>query len=400
MSQISEAGGPEQSAPQGPLSGLVVADLSRVLAGPYCAMLLADMGATVIKVEGPGGDDTRQYIPPHRDGVSTYYMAVNRNKQTITLDFSRPEDLEVVYRIIDRADVLVENFKPGGLEKFGLDPESVAARWPDLIHATVTGFGTAGGAHMPGYDLIAQALSGFMDVTGTPDGEPQRAGVAIFDVITGLHTCIGVLAALQERGRSGAGQQVSTNLLSSALSGLVNQTNGYVAAGNIPKRQGNEHPSLFPYGPFRARDRDVIICIGNDSQFRRMCDRLGIPEVATDPRYATMLARNTNRDGLRALMVEALQAKDAQDWADEFMADKIPASPILTIGEGVDLAETLGLDPVRQVGSGESAVPTVANPIGFSRTPVRYDLAPPAMDADRAQVLQWIADTPARSTGA
>ncbi|MGO1183294.1 MAG: CaiB/BaiF CoA transferase family protein [Micrococcaceae bacterium] len=388
------------SASAGPLEGVVVADFSRVLAGPYCTMLLADLGATVIKVEAPVGDDTRLWIPPHRDGVSTYYLAVNRNKQSIVLDLKDQDDLETAYQIIDRADVFVENFKPGGLTQFGLDAESVAERWPHLIHTSITGFGTAGGASMPGYDLLAQAVSGMMHVTGSQDGPPQRTGVAIFDVIAGLHAAVGILASLLDRGRTSQGQHVSLNLLSSALSSLVNQTEGAVACGNDPMRMGNEHPSLFPYGPFRANDREIVICCGNDSQFRRMVDCLGRGDLADDARFATVEARNANRVELRTAMEAALDAATAEEWFARLQAVGVPCSPILTVKEGVQFAEDLGLEPVVETGLGDDAVPTVRNPIGLSRTPLRYDKAPPALGADGDAVEQWIRHTPAHPASA
>lgn len=379
-----------------PLDGVVVADFSRVLAGPYATMLLADMGATVIKVESPDGDDTRLWMPPERDGIGTYYLSVNRNKQSIALDLADPQDRETAYAILDRADVFVENFKPGGLEQFGLDPESVSRRWPRLIHATITGFGTAGGASMPGYDLLVQGMSGFMHVTGHPDGDPQRAGVAIFDVVTGLHAAIGILAALREREEYGEGQHVALNLLSSALSGLVNQTTGYAAAGNNPQRLGNDHPSLYPYGPFPTGDRDLIICVGNESQFSRMAQALGIPELATDPRFCSVRLRNENRDELRPLMVEALAAHGVDHWSAALQALGVPCAPILDIAQGVQRAADLGLEPVVQVGSpGTRHVPLIRNPVSFSRTPVAYLKAPPHLDEDGASVRSWLAATPA-----
>ena len=310
--------GSQAASPRRPLDGIVVADFSRVLAGPYATMLLADMGATVIKVESPNGDDTRLWMPPERDGIGTYYLSVNRNKSSIALDLADGQDLRTAYAILDRADVFVENFKPGGLARFGLDPESVRERWPRLIHASITGFGTAGGASMPGYDLLVQGMSGFMHVTGHPDADPQRAGVAIFDVVTGLHTAVGILAALLERQGSGdgLGQHVALNLLSSALSGLVNQTTGYAAAGDNPQRLGNDHPSLYPYGPFPAADQDLIICVGNDHQFARLVQTLGVPELADDPRFESVLLRNENRDELRILMAEALAAEQEAGLLD------------------------------------------------------------------------------------
>ncbi len=374
----------------GPLAGVVIADFTRVLAGPYCTMLLADLGATVIKVEGPGGDDTRTWVPPARDGVSTYYLAVNRNKRSIALDLKDPADLDTAYGLLDRADVFIENFKPGGLARFGLDPESVARRWPGIIHASITGFGTASGDPLPGYDLLAQALSGMMSVTGEPDGPPQRSGVAIFDVVTGLHAAIGVLGALRERDASGRGQHLELDLLSSALSGLVNQSTGAVAAGNVPHRLGNDHPSLFPYGPFRAADRDIILCVGNDRQFANLVQHLGRPELAEDERYRTMKGRNEHREALRPELHAALAAKTADEWFTELRDAGIPCSPILTVGEGVEFAAGLGLEPVVQVGEGDDAVPLIRNPIRYSRTPADYHLAPPALDSDREWVLDWL----------
>ncbi|WP_120005739.1 CaiB/BaiF CoA transferase family protein [Nesterenkonia muleiensis] len=380
-----------------PLEGVVVADLSRVLAGPYCTMLLADMGATVIKIEGPGGDDTRQWLPPHRDGVSTYYQSVNRNKSSIVLDLNDESDLETAYRVIDRADVFVENFKPGSLDRFGLDPQSVGLRWPQIVHASITGFGTAEGRTMPGYDLLAQAVSGAMSITGEPDGEPQRAGVAIFDVMTGLHAAVGILGALYERDRSGQGQHLELDLLSSALSGLVNQTGGFAAAGNVPSRMGNDHPSLYPYGPFPAADRNIIICCGNDRQFTRLVTCLGAPELSEDSRFQTMADRNENRGELRRLLVRALSSRTADEWFGLLQEAGIPCSPILRIDEGIQFAQSLGLKPVVEAGSGTTSVPAIKHPVSFSRTPARYDKAPPLLGADHEDVLAWLDQEPVQT---
>lgn len=387
---------PLPETPAGPLNGVVVADFTRVLAGPYCTMLLADMGATVIKVEGPGGDDSRQWVPPHREGVSTYFLSVNRNKNSIVLDMKDPADLQTAYEIIDRADVFVENFKPGGLAKFGLDEDSVAARWPGLIHASITGFGSQAGAAMPGYDLLAQAVSGLMTVTGSQDGPPQRAGVAMFDVITGLHAAVGILGALRARDLTSQGQHLELDLLSSALSGLVNQTTGYAACANVPTRMGNDHPSLFPYGPFNAGDRELIICCGNDAQFTRLVTRLGMGELATDERFLTMKDRNAHREELRTLLEEALSTASADQWFEVLQAEGIPCSPILGIDEGVEFAAKLGLNPVVDTGDAAQTVPTIKHPVSFSRTPARYDKAPPALNADRNSVLTWLKSAPSK----
>lgn len=370
-----------------PLEGIVVADFSRVLAGPYCTMMLADMGATVIKVESPGGDETRGWKPPHtEDGTSTYFASVNRNKSSIVLNLADEAELETAYALLDKADVFIENFKPGGLKKFGLDAETVSQRWPELVHASITGFGTEGGSHLPGYDMLIQAVSGLMSVTGQAEGEPQKAGVAIFDVVTGLQTAVGILAALRERDHSGLGQHVGLNLLSSALSGLVNQTGGYAAAGNVPTRMGNDHPSLFPYGPFACADRDLVIACGNDKQFGRLAACLDVPELAEDSRFTTMSERNANRTELRELLEAQLVRKDAAEWQAILQDAVIPCAPILSIGEGVDYADQLGLNPVVTTGN----IQSIANPIGFSATPVQYRKAPTGIGQDQEDVMTWL----------
>lgn len=374
----------------GPLAGVVVADLSRVLAGPYCTMMLADLGALVIKVESPAGDDTRHWAPPYRDGEATYFLSVNRNKYSVALDFADPEQLALVRAVVARADVLVQNFRPGALVKFGLDAETLRAQRPDLVYATITGFGTGAGARLPGYDLLAQATSGLMDLTGPADGEPTKAGVAIFDVIAGLHALAGILAALHERSRTGLGEHVEVDLLSSALSGLVNQTSAYVAGGEVPHRMGNEHPSLYPYEPFPARDGEIVIAVGNDGQFVRLCECLQVSELAEEARFRTMAARNTNRDELRALLVERLSARDASEWFEILQAAGVPCAPILGVDAGVGFATELGLEPVVYAGSGPRQVPTVRQPIGLSRGQVDYSQAPPLLDGDRERVLRWL----------
>ena len=270
----------------GPLAGLLVADFSRILAGPYATMLLADLGADVIKVEGPGGDDTRTWQPPVRDGVSTYYLSVNRNKRSIALDLRDEGDLAAAHELARRADVFVENFRPGGLARFGLDYNAVSAGNPGVVYASISGFGSGPkGAALPGYDLIVQAISGLMSVTGDSDGEPFRAGVAVFDVISGLHATIGILTALNLRHETGTGQHIEISLLASAMSGLVNQTGAFVAGGVVPFRMGNSHPSLFPYEPLPCADGELVITAGNDLQFRKLAEALGVPELVDDPRF-------------------------------------------------------------------------------------------------------------------
>jgi crotonobetainyl-CoA:carnitine CoA-transferase CaiB-like acyl-CoA transferase len=383
--------GPADQGPSGPLSGLLVADFSRILAGPYATMLMADLGAEVVKVEGPGGDDTRTWQPPVHDGVATYYLSVNRNKRSIALDLKDAGDLELARELARRADVVVENFKPGGLARFGLDYDSVAAANPAVVYASISGFGSGpGGRSLPGYDLIVQAISGFMSLTGDPDGEPYRAGVALFDVMAGLHATIGVLSALNHRHATGEGQHVEVNLLSSALSGLVNQTGAFAAAGVVPFRMGNSHPSLYPYAPMMCADGELIITAGNDGQFRKLCAVLGIPHVADDPRFARTEDRNHHREELRPLLLERLRTRTKMEWFRDIIGAGVPCGPINTIDQGVAFAQEVGLDPIVPAGEGESGVPSVRNPISFSATAPQYRLPPPALDEHGDELRRWL----------
>ena len=382
-------------SPSGPLAGLLVADFSRILAGPYATMLLADLGAEVVKVESPGGDDTRSWQPPVRDGISTYYLGVNRNKRSIALDLKDSDDLVAAQELAARADVFVENFKPGGLARFGLDYATVAERNPGVVYASISGFGSGPkGRVLPGYDLIVQAMSGLMSLTGDPDGEPYRAGISVFDVMAGLHATIGVVAALNARHTSGRGQHVEVNLLSSALSGLVNQSSAYVAGGVVPFRMGNSHPSLFPYEPLPCADGELIITAGNSGQFRKLVEVLGIPELADDPRFSRNEDRTANRAQLRPLLVERLRTRTRMDWFRDIIGAGVPCGPINTVDGGVAFAEEVGLDPVVAVGEGGSAVPSVRNPIRFSETPPDYRLPPPSLDEHGEEIRRWLG-TPA-----
>jgi crotonobetainyl-CoA:carnitine CoA-transferase CaiB-like acyl-CoA transferase len=376
-----------------PLSGLLVADFSRVLAGPYCTMLLADLGADVIKVESPAGDDTRRWTPPETtDGVSTYYIAINRNKRSVALDFAKEADLTAARELARRADVLVENFKPGGLVKFGLDYESVRSSNASIIYASISGFGSGGGSHLPGYDLMVQAMSGLMSLTGDPAGPPYRSGISVFDVIAGLHTTIGILAALNYRASTGAGQHVQASLMASALSGMVNQTSAYAAAGVTPFRMGNAHPSLYPYEPLPTAAGDLIITAGNDAQFRKLCDVLGASHLADDPRFARNADRTANRDDLRPLLTELLAKRTAADWFGALIAVGVPCGPINTVDQGIAFAAEIGLDPVVSAGSGATARPTIRHPLTFSATAPRYDLPPPALDEHGDDIRSWLSE--------
>ena len=384
---------------RGPLDGLLVADLSRVLAGPYCSMLLADMGATVIKVESPAGDDTRTWAPPEKDGISTYYLSINRNKRSIVLDLKNPDDLAVAKSLLRRADIALENFKPGGIDRLGLGYDDVKDDNPGLIYLSISGFGTAEGASLPGYDLVAQAVSGLMSLTGEPDGPALRAGISVFDVMTGLHGLIGVLAALNQRRETGLGQHIEVNLLSSAMSGLVNQTAAFTAGGVVPRRMGNAHPSVYPYQTMPTKDRDVIITAANDRQFASLCEVIGIPEVATDERFARNADRTANRDQLHPMLVEALSKWSADDLFIALNATGVPCGPINSIGEGVELAERLGLAPRVTLGDGDREVDLVRNPISFSGSEVAYRLPPPELGEHSDEIRAWLLDESGDSTG-
>lgn len=385
----------------GPLAGVLVADFSRILAGPYATMLLADLGAEVIKVESPGGDDTRTWMPPVREGVSTYFLGVNRNKRSVALDLKDPADLAAAQELARRADVLIENFKPGGLARFGLDYPAVEAGNPRVVYASISGFGSGPkAAALPGYDLIVQAVSGLMSLTGDPDGEPFRAGISVFDVMAGLHATIGVLSALNARHATGRGQHVEVNLLASALSGLVNQSSAYVAGGVVPFRMGNSHPSLFPYEPLPCSDGQLIITAGNNGQFRKLVHALGVPELADDPRFGRNEDRTANREQLRPLLVERLRTRTTREWFEALTAAGVACGPINTIDQGVAFAEEVGLDPVVTVGSGAAAVPSVRNPITFSGTPASYRLPPPTLDEHGDEIRRWLAAAPGEERSA
>ncbi|MDX3094732.1 CoA transferase [Streptomyces sp. ME19-03-3] len=391
---MSESTAPARTGPAGPLSGLLVADFSRVLAGPYATMLLADLGADVVKVEGPRGDDTRSWTPPVRGEVSTYYLGVNRGKRSIALDLRDEADLRAARELARRADVVIENFRPGGLVKYGLDYGSVRTGNPAVIYASISGFGSGAGRDVPGYDLMVQAVSGLMSLTGEPDGPPYRAGISVFDVMAGNHAAIGILAALRHRDATGEGQHVEVNLLSSALTGLVNHSSAYLAGGAVPYRMGNAHPSVFPYEPFPTADNDLIVTAANDGQFRKLCEVLGIPEVPDDPRFARNADRTANREALRPLLVEQLAERGANEWFELLVEAGVPSGPINTIDGGFAMAERFELDPVVTVGEGDRAVPTTRHPVTFSATPAVYRLPPPELDEHGAELRAWLARDP------
>jgi crotonobetainyl-CoA:carnitine CoA-transferase CaiB-like acyl-CoA transferase len=350
--------------------------------------MLGDLGAEIIKVESPVGDETRSWRPPQRDGVSTYYLGINRNKRDIVLDFGDAEDLELTKELVRRADIVIENFKPGGLKKFGLDYESVAKENPNVIYASISGFGSKEGAKLPGYDLIVQAASGLMSLTGSPEGEPFRSGVSVFDIMTGMQATIGILAALNHRNLTGEGQHVEVNLMLTALAAMANHSSTYIAGGEVPFRMGNSHPSLFPYEPLPAKDGDIIIVAANNTQFASLCRVLGLGQLIEDERFLDSASRNLNRKALREYLVEALSKRSIQEWFTLLTDAGVACGPINTIKQGVELATSLGLDPVIQVG--DQQIPMIRNAIGLSKTPASYRLSPPSLGQHSQEIREWL----------
>ncbi len=376
----------------GALDGLLVADFSRVLAGPYATMLLADLGATVVKVERPGaGDDTRSWGPPFAaDGQSTYFQSVNRNKRSIALDLRDEADLRIARALADQADVLVENHKPGSLARFALDYDAVRTANPSVVYCSISGFGSGRGADLPGYDLLVQAMGGLMSITGTT--EPTKAGVAVVDVITGLQASVGILAALRHRDRTGVGQRIEVTLLTALQSALVNQASSVVGAGVVPGLLGNAHPSIAPYEVFATADRPLVLAVGNDAQFARLVAVLGDPALADDVRFATNAARVAHRTELVEVLESLLASAGADLWQARITAAGVPCGPINDIAQGLELADRLGLHPVVEVDDARRAgpQPQVANPVAYAQTPPTYRTAPPRVDEDRAEVLDLL----------
>ena len=353
------------------LSGVVIADFGRVLAAPYATMLLADLGADVIKVEHPDtGDETRAWGPPFAGDDATYFLAVNRNKRSVALDLRR--DVERVRSLVRSADVLVENFRPGTMARFGLSYEEVRELNPRLVYCSVSGFGTGEGAALPGYDLLLQAVGGLMSVTGPAPGQPVKTGVALVDVLTGLHAAVGILAALRERESSGEGQRVEVNLLSCLLSSMVNQSAGYTMGGVVPGIMGNRHPSIAPYEVFATADVPMVLAVGNDRQFARLWSALELP---VEPRFATNAQRVERVADLVAVLSARLATRTAAEWFDLLTPLGVPCGPVNDVAGAFELATRLGLSPTVQL----DGLDVVANPIGLSRTPPEYRRRPPRL---------------------
>lgn len=359
-----------------------IADFSRVLAAPYATMLLADLGAEVIKVERPGvGDETRSWGPPWSDeGESTYFLSVNRNKESTVIDLATPEGRAAALDLVAGCDVVVDNFRTGTMERLGLGADELLARHPSLVVCSITGFGSGAGAALPGYDLVVQAVGGLMSVTGSEESGPMKAGVALVDIITGLHATIGIQAALRHRDRTGEGQRVEVNLLSSMLSAMSNQASAYAVTGQVPRAMGNVHPSIAPYELLATADRPLAVAAANDKLFALLAEGVGRPELALDPRFARNPDRVAHRRVLVAELEDALQEQPADHWFEVLSRLGVPCGPINDVGQAFALAERLGLDPVREVSEpGRPPVPTVAHPITLSRTPATYRTPPPRL---------------------
>lgn len=369
----------------GPLDGIVVADFSRVLAGPMATATLADLGATVIKVERPGvGDDTRHWGPPWTPTTSTYFECANRSKQSVELDLSDPADRKIALELALSADVLVENFRPGGLAAMGLGFEDLTAENRGLVYCSISGFGTKGGAHLPGYDFLVQAVGGLMSITGEPDGEPTKVGVALVDVLTSKDAVVGILAALHERTSSGLGQHVEVNLLSSLLASLANQASSYLGTGASPTRMGNRHPSIAPYETLHCADGSIAVCCGNAAQFAKLAAAVGMPHLASDPRFVRNADRVEHRAELVSALEGALSSSDVAHWVATLTTAGVPAGAVGDIGSAFRLAADLGLEP--RISVGEDHVDQVAHPITYSRTPVRHYGPPPRLGEHNAAV--------------
>ncbi len=383
------------------LEGLRVLDLSRVLAGPVCTQILGDLGADIIKIEKPGeGDDTRNWGPPYlkdKDGKDThesaYYLSANRNKKSVTVDISKLEGQKIIHALASKSDILIHNFKVGGLEKYGLGYEAMNAKHPHLIYAAISGFGQNGPlASEPGYDLMAQAMGGLMGHTGEPDGKPTKAGVALVDVMTGLYAAIGILAALNARDKTGKGQLVDLALLDVTLASMTNIAQYYLTSGNAPKRYGNAHSTIVPYQAFEAKDGHMVVAVGNDHQFRKFAGALGKQEWAGDPRFVHNSARVQNRDTLIPLIAKIIKTKNAGEWVSIMQDIDVPAAPVNAIDQVFALDQIAAREMKIEMPHPSSPTPIklVGSPFHLSETPVSYRLPPPVMGQHTDEVLQGI----------
>ena len=360
-----------------------ILDFSRVLAGPFATMMLADFGAEVTKVERPGvGDETRSWGPPYDErGEATYFQSVNRNKDSVAIDLGSDEGLAELRRRAGDADVLVENFRPGLMASKGLDYATLRAENPRLVYCSITGFGGSGpGAELPGYDLLVQGLAGLMSITGDPDGEPMKVGVALVDVLSGLFATVGILTALRHRDQTGEGQLVEVDLFSALLAAMVNQGSAYTIAGVVPKRLGNQHPSISPYEVYATGDGELVLAVGNDRQFAALCEVIGAADLPADPRFATNSARVENRKPLGAELERHLAARPAAEWSTELLASRVPAGQVNDLGAAFEFAAGIGLAPTVEIPREDgSTVSLTRNPIRLSASPATYRTAPPLL---------------------
>lgn len=375
-----------------PLDGYLVADLSRVLAGPTATMMLADLGARVIKVERPGlGDDTRQFGPPWAGSSSAYFESANRSKESIALDFDDADDLALARELLDRADIVVENYRTGALQRFGLDADTVRARNPRVVYASVTGFGSGAGAAELGYDFLLQAVGGLMSITGEPDGEPTKVGVAMIDLLAAKDLVMGVLAAVVQRDRTGDGQHVEVNLMSTAVAALANQASGYLATGVAPGRLGNRHPSIAPYETVRCRDGYLALAVANDRQWAALVALTGDSALG-DPRFATNPGRVENHADMLSALEGALASDDAGNWIARLREVGVPVGKVNDIAEALELATSFGLEPVVDVGAAHPA--QIRHPVRYSGFDPVPPAAPPALDQHGDSLRTWLSRSP------
>ena len=388
----------------GPLAGIRILDMTRILAGPTCAQLLGDLGADVIKVERPGvGDDTRSWGPPFlkaADGgdlkESAYYLAVNRNKRSVTVDFSRPEGVALIKRLLKHCDVMAHNMKVGGLEKVGLSYPDLKDEFPGLVYCHITGFGETGPyAKRPGYDALAQAMGGIMSLTGDPDGEPVRVGVGISDIMCGMYASTAILAALRHRDRTGQGQLIDLGLLDTTVAWSSNEALNYFTSGQLPKRRGNQHANIVPYQVFPTKDGYFYLAAGNDGQYARFCEFAGVPELATDPRYDTNPKRLVNRDELVAKLEQVTPKKTTQEWIEGLEQRNVPAAPVYNLEQTFNDPQIKHREmkiEMDQPLAKNGKVALLGNPIKLSETPVSYRRPPPTLGQHTDEVLAELLD--------